>query len=202
MLHILLPICIDFQEDVFFSILKNVVTHVKLTDNYHEKAFKSGLIAEEIHIDENVLLHWNKLTSREDRIQQSKLLGFWAATNCPNYGNVLHGRIWEAPLCNYIKVLSKTGQKLMNNAEIDAAIIPKMKCIVVELNNLSQSTSQKLQKFVKVPINEIKVNNERQISKKIKTFDVDNEYIERCWMALKSGEWKAGNGVRQFFLYI
>lgn len=190
--YILLPICVEFEYDVFLSLLRNVVGRVgrtKLTGHYLDEAFKSGMMTENIVVDDDdITSSWHGRDSQRNRIRQSKLLGYWSTTNFPTLGKVFFGNGWHAPKGNFVKVETRNGSKTMTAAEIDEIMLPKLKCCVVELN-VCESTLTNLKHFVKVPINEIDVGNGSKISPKINIFDIKNNFVRKCWAALKHGEW-------------
>lgn len=202
--YVLLPVCAESQYDVFFNLLKNVVGKVgraRLTEHFLDNAFKSGMMNDEILIDEDdVSLSWKIRNSKREKIRQSQLLGHWSTANCPTVGKVFFGNTWQAPEDNFVKVNTRKGIKVMAAAEIDNIIFQKMKCHLVELN-VKSSTLPNLKHFVKVPIREIEVENESQISKisTMKSFDIKEDYMQKCWEALKRGAWLSNTQVRQKF---
>lgn len=192
LVYVLLPICYESEHDVYFNLLKNIVFRVgraKLADHYVDNAFKSGMVDKEIHIDDDdVSFNWKNLNSKREIIRVSRLLGHWSTVHCPTFGKIFFGDSWKAPNESSVKVVSSNGTRKLNKAEIKAIISPKMKCYVVQLN-VSESTLSNLKNFIKVPINEIELENERQISPKMKAFDIKEDYVEKCWAALRRGEW-------------
>lgn len=193
--YFLLPICVDSQYDVFFNLLKNVVSRVgraKLANYYLDNAFKSGIMGEEMRVDvttDNISSIWNKRSTKQDLIRQSKLLGYWTSTNCATFGKVFFGDSWRSPKGNFVQVVSSNGIQTMTAAQIDAIVFPKMKIHLIELNVSESTLKDKLKNFVQVPINEIDVYNMSQISPKMKSYDIKNEYVEKSWTALKRGKW-------------
>lgn len=197
LVYILLPICSEFKYDVYFNLLKNVVHRVgraKLARHYVSNAFKSGMVDKEIHInDSDVSLSWRTFKSKREIIRVSRLLGHWSTANCPSFGKNFFGDSWEPPNLNCVKVVSSNGTGTLDNTEIEAILSPKMKCYVVQLN-VSESTLFNLNHFIKVPINEIELENERRISPKMKAFDIKKDYLENCWAALRRGKWQVYSG--------
>lgn len=193
MVYILLPICVELNYDSFLSVLKNVVSRVgraKMVEFYLDNALKTGMMADEIIVEEKDLTsNWKDCSSRQGLIRQSKLLGFWTTTNYPAFGKIFFGDSWQAPKQDAIKMNSKNNTKTMTAAEIEAIIFPKLKCQLVQLN-VSESTLSHLKHFVKVPINDINIENEKQISPRMKCFDIKEGFAENCWAALKCGEWR------------
>lgn len=103
--YILLPICVEFEYDVFLSLLKNVVDRggrTKLTGL--DEAFKSGMMTENIVVDDDDI-----------QIRQSKLLGYWS-TNFPTLGKVFFGNGWHPPKGNFVKVKTRNGAKTMTKS--------------------------------------------------------------------------------------
>ncbi len=190
--HILLPKCTHTDHNVFFNILKNIVHKVgraKLTDHFLDNAFKEGM-AGECQVDLNAAATWNVLSSREDQISQSKLLGRWAIRNYPTFGKILFGDSW------------KTTDLSSDIAdEVDSVVFPKMKCVLVELD-VVQSTSTNLIDFIQVPIKEITVENTAfKFSQKMKMYDIKANSVAKCWVSLKRGGWSVSNEVRKIIFY-
>lgn len=202
--YILLPCCVEFKNDVFLNVLKNVVgrvRHDKLSEHYIDNAFKSGMMAEDIVVDEDDLsLSWKNCQSEQKLIRQAKLLGFWSATNCPTFGKVFFKNKWRPPRDNFIEVESKNGTKRMTAADFDLIIVPKLKCCVVELN-VCKSTLVNLKHFVTVPRNEIDMCNGFKFSTISTIFDVKEDFVGKCWKALKCGKWlmNTDTEVRKFY---
>lgn len=198
--YVLLPICVEFEHDVFLNLLRNVVGRVgrtKWTDHCLDNAFKSGMTVENIVAGEDdITTNWKNCNSQRNRILQSKLLGYWSTTNCPTFGKVFFGNNWLPPKGNFVKFEASNCTKIMTAAEIDRIIFPKLKCYVVELN-VCESTLANLKHFVKVPIDEIHLEYVKQISSKIKSFNIQENYLEKCWAALKQGEWLVDTEVRR-----
>lgn len=192
--YILLPICVDVTYDNFFNMLKNVVHREgksKLTKFYLDNAFKQGMMAEEIFInvdDVDASISWKFCKSKEEGIRRSKMLGYWTSINFPTLGKLLFGDSWQTPKENVVKVKSQHGTKLITSAEVNLFMFPKMKCHLLQLN-VCEATLCLLKDFVRVPISEIGINNGTQISPKMKFYDIKDEHLEKCWTALKRGEW-------------
>lgn len=198
--YVLLPTCVELKHDVFFNVLKNVVFRVgraRLTEYFQDHAFKSGMMNDGVHIDEDdVSVSWQIRNSKREGIRQSQLLGYWSTTNYPTFGKVFFGDTWQAPKGNFVTVKTRNGVKSMAADEIDNIIFQKMKCHLVELK-VSTSTLSILNNFVKVPISEIDVENESQVSPKMKFFDIKKDDMEKCWEALKRGVWLSNTQVRK-----
>lgn len=143
-------------------------------DHYLDKAFKDGM-AGECQIDLNDVA-WSVRRSRQDKISQSILLGRWAIRNYPTFGKILFGDSWQTIDSSDVA------------DEVDKVLFPKMKCVLVELN-VVESTLPNLKHFIKVPFNEISVENMAPISQKTNSYDVKGNCLTNCWMALKCGEW-------------
>lgn len=203
-MYVLLPICVEFEHDVFLNLLRNVVSRVgrtKWTDHCLDNAFKSGMTAENIVVgEEEVTSNWKNCNTQQNRILQSKLLGHWSVTNCPTFGKVFFGKNWLPSKENLVKFETRNCTKIMTAAEIDRVIFPKLKCYVVELD-VCETTLTNLKHFVKVPINEIHLEYKEQISSKIKSFNIKEEYLKKCWAALKHGEWLVDTEVRKYQNY-
>lgn len=182
-MFILLPTCVehDTDDDVFLSIVKNTVGRSKLTKNVLE--FKTGMSGKQIQVvPDDLLLNWKESTS-ENRKNQFKLLGFWAVTNYPSIGKKLFGGDWQAPERISVKIV---GSEVMDEVAVDAIIFKKMQLRIVELN-VCPSTCEKMKHFVRAPITVAKCNEET-ITRQIKTFDVQDEFIEDLWEVAKLGQ--------------
>lgn len=187
--YILLPHCRESKTDVFFNILKNIVSRSSLLRDDVEMALKMGMSPERVSIGiDDISLNWEKLSTKSDQIIQAKLLGSWSITNNPLLGKTLFGKKWQAP-ANNVEIKSENDTRVMTWPEIDELLGPKMKCKVIELN-LSRSTIAKLKHFVEVPLSEINLCNGKEIPKtKMKSFDIDDVYVQKCWESLKLGKW-------------
>lgn len=203
--YVLLPICVESKYDVFFNLLKNVVGKVgraRFTEYFLDNAFKSGMTNESIQIDEDdVSLDWKICNSKREAIRQSHLLGHWSTKNSPTFGKVMLGDAWQAPEGKSVMVERRKGIESFPTEEIDKIIFKKMKCHLVQLN-VKMTTLPNLKHFVKVPISEVDVENECQVSSKMKTFDIKENCMEKCWEALKRGAWLSNTQVRQKFFSI
>lgn len=192
MVYILLPVCVEFEHDVFFNILKNVVGRVgrsKLAEHYMDNAFKTGMTADEILIQENeVSSSWKIDKSSEASVRQSQMLGYWSRTHCPGFTKIFFGESCKPLQENVVKLKSIDGTKTMTSVEVDKVILPKMECAIVELS-ICESTVMNLKHFVHVPINKIGVYGEVKISQRMKSYNIENAYLSKCWAALKRGEW-------------
>lgn len=190
--YILLPVCVEFEHDVFFSILKNVVGRggrSKLSEHYMDNAFKTGMTADEIIIQEDeVSSSWKIDKSSESSVRKSQMLGYWSRYHCPGFTKIFFGESCKPPQENVVNLKSRYGTKIMTSGEVDQVISPKLECAVVELSH-AESTVMNLKHFVHVPINEIEVYGEVKISQRMKSFNIKDEYLTKCWAALKRGEW-------------
>ncbi|KAJ6648901.1 Laminin subunit alpha-2 [Pseudolycoriella hygida] len=178
--HILLPTC-NASEDVFLNVLKSSFSRYKYEKNSLDHAFKMGMSGNVSLIEEEDLTrNWKKMNSKEQQDRQATLLGFWAVENFPSMGKQLHGPSWHAKV-NSLQANSKQ----IRAVEINAVIFKKLKLRVLKLN-VSDSTLGKLKYFVRVP-ESIAKGNESKISRKIKAYDVDEQWLDHCWKALKLG---------------
>lgn len=181
--YILMPICKESKIDGFLNIIKNAINRAK--PNELDNALKLGMSADKFSIElEDTTRDWNELGSKEQQIRQWKLLGFWAINNFPSLGKKLFGWSWQAPERTSLQVVGHSQE--INAAEMDAIIFQKLKLRVLQLNT-GPSTLTKFKHFVNVSIN-IGRKNECQVSAKIKSFDIEDEFLENCWKALKMGE--------------
>lgn len=179
--HILLPTCNESEEDVFHNVLKSILYRSKYENSFLDNAFKLGMSGGVFPIEEEDLaMNWKQLNSEEQQIRQSKLLGFWAVENFPSLGKQLYGPSWQAKVKS---LQSNTHSKEISAEEINAMIFKKLKLRVLQLN-VSDSTLGKLKYFVNVPDN-IARKNESKVSKTIKAFDIDDQWVKHCWKALK-----------------
>lgn len=152
-------------------------------DDHYLDALKSGMTAKTLCVKQNdLLVDWKELTSKSQQLRQYQLLGYWATHNYPDLGKKLFGETWKAVQRQSIEVI---GSEAMSSDAVDAVIMRKMKVRSIELN-VCQSTLSKLRHFVETPNNIVKCN-EIRISPKIKSFDIKDDYIEKCWKALKYG---------------
>lgn len=182
--NILLPVCTESKTDVFLNILKNIVARSKINDHYLTDAFMSGMNGEYFEVEsDDVSLNWKQLSSETQQICQSKLLGFWTIDKFPSLGKKLFGESYQAPRRNAVKVIGNSEIEARN---IDDLIFSKMKLRVIQLN-VCASTFIKLKHFIKVP-GCVGKSNECRISTKMISFDVETQYVESCWEALKVGE--------------
>lgn len=195
---ILLPICAELEIDVFLKILKNLIGHSKLDKDAIDNAFKLGMSGDEFSIKEkDISENWTILKSIGAQKRLTKLLGYWANNNFSSLGKKFFERSWKPPKRQSLKVKGRS--KEMSADEIDAFVSQKLEIRVIQLN-ISQSTLTKVRHFVNCPAN-IGKKNEFQISKKVTSFDVDDEWKEECWRALKLGSFSLdGNSEVSFFL--
>lgn len=178
----MLPVCVEWNEDVFVSILKNVVARTKFEDNYLS-GFKAGMTSDQFDIgSDDMSVNWKTLNSRAQRIWQSKLVGFWCSNNYPLIGKKLFGEVWEAP---QRKSVTSNGTAIHAD-EVDTIVFQKMSLRLVELS-VSASTTDRLKWFVKAP-SSIDVFNPIQLSKKMRAFSIRDDHLIVCWKALKLGE--------------
>lgn len=106
---VLLPTCNETDTDVFLEILKSVILHTRLHDNFHIHSIISAMAGERFQVDmDDLSVDWNKLNSHSRQIRQSKLIGFWAARHYPSIGKKLIGAAWQPPEeCN-VQVIDHT----------------------------------------------------------------------------------------------
>lgn len=83
--------------------------------------------------------------SREGVISLWQYLGSWASRNYESFGKVLFGETWKST-------------SLLKFDANDNIVIGNMKCVVVELN-VSPSTLLNLKYFIKIPHDEIELEN-------------------------------------------
>lgn len=97
---------------------------------------------------------------------------------------------------NVLRVKSEKGEKLFKVDEIHSILFPKMECFILKLE-VSSSTEDKLKHFVRIPSTDADMltYNEVVISTKIKSFDINEDQLQKCWLALKCGQWKENDGV-------
>lgn len=192
--YLLLPTCIESKNDIFLEILRNVVqrtARTKLDNNFLYNALKTGMKAETFAINsDDIVGHWKELKSKSEQVRQSKMLGYWAIQNFPSLGKKLFGESWQVPQRKCVDVV---GQGSMKPDEIDAVIFRKLKIRLVELS-LSESTFSRFKHFVKVPI-DIGKFNDVHITQKIKCFDIETEYLQNCWDALKRGKFSMNDSI-------
>lgn len=205
MVYILLPVCVEFEHDVFFNILKNVVGRVgrlKLAEHYMDNAFKTGMTADEIIIQEDeVSSSWKIDKSSEASVRKSQMLGYWSRTHCPGFTKNFFGESCKPPQENIVKLKSLYDTKTMTSGEVDKVISPKLECSIVELS-ISESTVTNLKHFVHVPINEIEVYGEVKISQRMKSYNIKDEYLPKCWAALKRGEWLEDDNTQVWKIWV
>lgn len=183
---VLLPVCVELETDVFLNILRNVVARSARSELYDLQfdAFTAGLTDDTFYIKSNdMLLNWKELDSKSQRIRQLKLLGFWAIKNYPSLGKKLLGETWQPPQRKSVEVF---GNSVMSPDAIDDVIFRKMQLRIMELSVCHSTVTAKLKHFVQAPSN-IGKFNEIQISPAIKSFEIENDYLENCWKALKFG---------------
>lgn len=181
---ILLPFCVQTQTDVFLEILRNSVKRSGISE-FHDlvSALKSGM-SEIFSIEsEDVTVDWTKLDSKTQQIRQWKLIGFWTLNNFPSMVEKLIGESCGVPKRNAIQV---NGNSAFEADSIDEFIYLKMKPRIIELT-VAESTRRKLKHFTLVP-DGIRKSKEQRVSRKMKSFEVDAEFVECCWNALKSGK--------------
>lgn len=180
---VLLPTCLETDTDVFFEILKSVILHTRLHDNFHIPSIISGMVGETFQVDTQDLSDdWKTLTSHSRQVRQSKLLGFWAARHYPLIGKKLIGASWQPHnICN-VEMSELTE---ITEEEIDQIVSKKMKIRIIELN-VCKGTLKKLNYFVRAPMS-IGRDKVITLSSKMKSCDIQSEYIEECWEALKLG---------------
>lgn len=195
--YFLLPYCPESKIDAFFGVLKSIINRKSIDENCYDSSLKSAMNGENFCIDSmDLVMNWSMLNSHDQRIRQSKLLGYWAIQNFTSFGNVLLGKAWKAPERKSIKVVGSSESEEMQPEEIDEKIFQKLSLRILEIG-VSNSTLAKLKNLVSVPIT-IGRKNELQISVKLKSFDIHDGCMEKCWRALKSGRFE----VRVYFITV
>lgn len=181
-INILLPKCEDVEVDVFLLILKGAISR-KSDDHYLVSALKFGMSGASFPIEESHLqMSWKDMSTKQQRIHQSRLLGFWTIKNYPLLGKKLRDS-WENSEENG---LLTNNQTRMSSDEINAIISRKLKLRVLQLD-VCAGTVDRLKEFVNAPDN-IDILNEEKMSKQMKSFDIDESWTDHCWGALKSGQ--------------
>lgn len=181
MVSILLPYCVELNKDLLLEILKNVVWRSRMDDHYVD-ALKYGMTAKTLCVKLNdLIVDWKELTSNSQQLRQYRLLGYWAMHNFPALGKKLFGDTCKAVQRQSIEVLRS---ETMSSDAVDTVIMRKMKLRSIELD-VCQSTLSKLRHFVETP-NIVKCN-EIRISRKMKSFNIEEDQMEKCWKALKYG---------------
>lgn len=179
---VLLPICAELETDVFLNILRSVVARSRLDEHYIEE-LKVGMGDNMFYVKSNDLMaNWKELDSKSQRIRQYRLLGFWISRNFAALGKKLLGDMWQPSQGKRVEVMENP---MMSADEIDALVFRKMQLRIIELN-VCYSTLDKIKHFVKAPISIGKFNSIR-ISPKIKSFEIEIDYMDCCWKALKFG---------------
>lgn len=186
-IHFLLPTCNEMTSNAFLEILKSVVHHTRLQDNFNMSSMIAGMTGETFQVDsEDLRKHWEESTSNARQIRQSKLLGFWTARNYPLFGKKLIGASWQPPNKHNVVVCEPME---INEDELDNIISKKMGLRIVEVT-VSEGTSKKLNHFVRVPMCVERVNVE-VVSSKMRVFDIPSEYLVSCWEALQVGRFSS-----------
>lgn len=182
MISVLLPHCVELKKDVFLEILLSVVWRSKM-DEYLRDSLKSGMTDKSLCIkSKDLLLDWRSLTSKSQQLRQYQLLGYWTMQYYPALGKKLFKDTWKPLQRQSIEVI---GSEPMSSDAVDTAIMRKMKLRSIELD-VCRTTLQKLRHFVETP-NNIGKYNETRISRQVKSFDIEDDHIEKCWKALKYG---------------
>lgn len=197
--NILLPICTEFGSDIFLDIIQNIIAHSPIDTHYLAKAVKSGMNGEKFSIASNDFkIDWKELSSKNEQIRLSKMIGYWAIKNFPSLGQKFSSRKkYQAPQRKSVNVINSSEE--IEEGAIDALIFSKMKLRVLKLD-VGHSTVCKFNHFVNVP-ERINVYNECQITAQIKSFDIKNEQIKDCWAALKFGEFSENENFEVSFIY-
>lgn len=188
-MNFLLPVCVE-TDDAFFSIVKTIINRKSIDENYVDSSLKLGMSGDTFCIhSEDLLMNWSTMTSRKQKIRQFKLLGYWSIQNFSSFGKIVFGKTWNAPQRKNIQVVRPSGIVELQPDEVDEKIARKLSLRILEIN-LSSSTMAKLKYLVNVP-SFVRKNAEQKtgISSKIKPFDVKDEYMEKCWIAFKSGSY-------------
>ncbi|XP_037025682.1 uncharacterized protein LOC119067043 [Bradysia coprophila] len=182
-IYVLLPTCLETDTDVFLEILKSVVLHTRLHDNFHIHSIISGMDGEVFEVDvDDLTTDWKNLTSHSRKVRQSKLLGYWAARNYPLIGKKLIGAAWQPS--NTCNVQVSEPMEIAKD-RIDEIVAKKLQIRIIELN-VCRGTSKKLNYFVRAPIG-LNGGNVVALSSKMKAFDIKSEFVAECWNALKVG---------------
>lgn len=79
-------------------------------------------------------MNWSMLNSHEQRIRQSKLLGYWAIQNFSSFGSTLFGKTWKAPERKSIEVVGPSESEELQPEEIDEKIFRKLSLRILEIN--------------------------------------------------------------------
>lgn len=183
--HILLPMCTESTDDIFLNILKCAVARTVLDANCTTAAFMSAIEGRNVEVEmEDLTLNWEELRTEPQKIRQSGILGFWTISNFPSLGKQLFGKKHEAPQRHDICIDQHTS---IGVNFIDDIVFAKMKLRIIELS-VNGSTFMKLKHFVKVPGCVVKRGSGVVVSRKMESFDINGEYLQRCWKALKCGE--------------
>lgn len=179
--NILLPICVESQSDIFFSVIKNSIERSKLDDLLN--ALKWAMNGDPFRIEaEDLSSNWNELESKVQQIRQAKILGLWAIENFPALGKKFFGPSWQPPKRNNIDVV---GQAQIGPDKLDAIVFQKLKLRVCQLN-ASPSTLKKLRYLeVHIPPN-IGKHNEYEHSQRVKSFEIIEDWIDEGWKVLRS----------------
>lgn len=181
-IYILLPVCLEQNDDVFLDILKCTIARSKL--NQGALDLKLGMGSEKFSVSpEDLSLNWENHQTDVQKLRQSKLLGFWMVGNFPKLAGKIFWGSFDPPKRSDVVIV---GNEQYSGDRIDSAIFEKMKLRIMELH-LSWSTLEKLKHFVQVP-STVGMINEKIISKKMKSFDIEDQYIDDCWNALKFGQ--------------
>lgn len=77
--HILLPVCVELKPDIFINFIQDTILRLRLDAHYLGNAFKFGMSSEQFSIEsDDLAMNWNELTTKDQQIRQSQLLGYWA----------------------------------------------------------------------------------------------------------------------------
>lgn len=186
-MYILLPECIEAEDDVFLTILKAIVGRTNLDRNPLINALINGMKVDTFKIECEDVGSWNNLNSQSQRIRQAMMLGFWAIKNYPLLAIRLCGDAWKAPQRKFVQIVG--GEPILPD-DFDSLIFGKMKVRLIELHERKdKDTLQRLKSFVKAPTgigktNRIQLSNR---SKNMFSFDVESGFNNQCWHALRSG---------------
>lgn len=188
----------ETKHDVFFNIVKTIISRSRVEEDYLDNALKFGLTGEHFRIEsEDITRNWAELNTKEQQIRQSKILGYWAIEHFPSLGKKIHGQSWNPPTRESFRIDENSSETLLSEADIDALVFKKLKLRLLEVN-LSKSTSAKLKRFIVDPPFDVVKYNECQISPKIKSFDIAG----RHWEALKFGKFSTDFNLEVTFFLI
>lgn len=195
--YIVLPLCVESEFDIFLNVLKCAVARTKFDENELVREFMAAINGKKFDIKtKDLTRNWMSMKSPSQQIRQINLIGFWTIKNFPTLSYKLFGETFQPQPRDDIFVV---GNAQFESNKIDEIISMKMQLRVVELS-VNESTFNKLKHFVKVPpIVGAKRSNEIRVSRKMISFDVDEDFVPICWDALKTGVFTMYNEVHFLF---